>query len=309
MKRRNKNLTPWFILSLSGIFLAAPNATIIRLGLNHTTFPVFNLLRFIVITLVTLPSFLRDIRKLTRKNASAALQGGIYMSIAVLSYTWAIAESQASYVAIITLLTPLVFIVYSARLTGEKISMRGVAGITLAAVGALVIVALPVALNQSGTFIFYPFATVLALVNCLAFPMAIIKFKQANEAGLPYGSLMMISSAVIVLFHAVVLALFYADASFTLDYTALFTILYSALAVSLLSRVISIVAYEKLGSVVSSALAYLETLLAILLPIFILGEKLSVEMVVGGILILLGLYVVEHHKSLGHKHFYSLRHH
>jgi len=43
-------------------------------------------------------------------------------------------------------------------------------------------------------------------------------------------------------------------------------------------------------------------------PIILLGEKLSPEMILGGILVLTGIYVMEHHKSTHAKHAHFARH-
>lgn len=309
-KQKRQLSKHWLLLALLGVLLAAPNASIIRVALDDVNPFAFNAYRYAIVFLITLPLLIRYLPSFTRRNLRASVEGAVFMAIAVFTFVWAIKLSQASYVSMLALITPLVLILLSSRMIGEKISRRGMAGITLAAIGAMVIVILPVAVHQSSDFVFYPVATALALINCVTFPLATIRYRQANEGGLSFGPIMAITAVIIAVLHGVIgLAIYGVEPFREVSQTAMLGILYSGIVVGLLVRVIGVIAYERIGSVASGALAYLETLLAILLPVLWLNEKLSTEMVVGGILILIGVYIAEHHKSVGHKHFHLFRHH
>jgi drug/metabolite transporter (DMT)-like permease len=211
-------------------------------------------------------------------------------------------------VTIITLLTPIIFIIYAAKLAGERFSAQSLAGISLAAAGGLVLVAAPIALHQGGEFVFYPTGTALTLLNTVTFPLSIIYFARANKAGVPMTALMGISASMtLVLSFAVVVATSTALTAPTPGFVA--AAAYSGIMVAVVSRALNIASYERIGAVVSSALGYLESLIAIIIPVLVLDEQLSKEMVVGGALILLGVFVVEHHKSRHHKHHHVFRHH
>lgn len=87
------------------------------------------------------------------------------------------------------------------------------------------------------------------------------------------------------------------------------SILYSGIFVGFMSRDFGIRSYEHLGVGVSSGLAYAETLLSVLIPVTLLGERLSIELVAGGALILFGVYITEHHRSAHHRDMHLLRNH
>ena len=303
----------WFIVGLIGILLGAPNALVIRYVIVDEDPFLFNALRFLLIALITLPIIIRYRKSFTKSNFKYALVAALAMSVAVTAFVWAVKLSQASYVSIFTLIVPIILIFYSARFNKEKITSRAVAGITLAAAGAMTIVVLPVTLSQNGEFIFYPAATAIIALNLLAFPAAIVALKKANEGGTPMMPLVGFMSWVIFVVSAICVLLFTDIGQATqiaqYDNSFIFSVLYSGIAVGLLSRVLSTKSYEHIGSAATGALGYLESLIAILLPVFILGEILSTEMVIGGILILLGLYIVEHHKHTHHKHHILTRHH
>ena len=92
-----------------------------------------------------------------------------------------------------------------------------------------------------------------------------------------------------------------------LSAVAIATAVYSGVAVLLIARSLNVVTYEHIGSAVVGALDYLEKLLAILIPVVILHETLSVEMVLGGALILCGVYMAEHHKVNTHKQHHFMK--
>lgn len=305
-KNKTKNNHKWFLVGLLAALLEAPNATFIKYGTDFINPFQFNILRFSVVFLVTFPLLFRHRKTINRQNIQPALVSGGLMSIAVLSFTVAIQKSQASYVAIISLLTPIIFVLYAIRLTKERVTKRAIAGVTLAALGALVIVALPVAVEQNAEFVFYPLATALAILNVFVYPLAIINFKKANQKGIPLTALMAIYALEVVLANAIALLLF--NQSFARPSAgSIVSFVYAGLFVALLSRMLTIKSYEKIGSVLISVLTYLEVFLAIMIPVIFLHEKLSLEMVIGGILILAGVYVAEHHKSAHHKHHHIFR--
>ncbi len=298
----------WFFIGLIAVLIAAPNSMIIRATVSDADPFLFNSLRFLIIGLVTLPIIIRYRTSLNKTNLKNVFFAAVAMTIATVSFVWALKLSQASYVSIFTLITPIVLIVYSAKFNKEQISRRAVAGISLAAAGAAALVLLPVAFNQSGDFIFYPAATFIVLFNILSFPAAVIFFKKSNEGGVPMFSVIGISAWLIFAVSAVCYLLF-SPAGETVDFRFLQGVLYSGLAVGLIARVLATKSYEYVGAVVSGALGYLESLIAVLLPVFILGEVLSIQMAIGGVLILLGVYVVEHHKHPHHKHHLFAKHH
>lgn len=296
----------WLGIGLIGALLAAPNSTVIKYAIVGTDPYLFNVLRFALIALVTSPFLIRDLRSLNRTNVKATVIGGIYMALAVITYVWAIKLSAASYVSVITLVTPIIFIFYSSRFTGEKISSRALAGITLAALGAMVIFVLPIALAHGGSLVFYPWATLFIIINCITFPLTVIYFRKANEGGAPMLSVLSLSSWVVCLLNAICLFTL-GTSSAPIGGRVVFGILYSGLIVALITRVVSVVVYERIGSVVSSALSYLETLIAITLPLIVLHEQLSPEVVFGGMLIIAGLYVAQHARIIHPKHRHLLR--
>jgi len=302
----------WFLAGLLAVLIAAPNAAIVKYGVESVSPLVYNTLRFSIVTIITLPLLIRTRHHFTKRNVRYSVISGLAMTGAVFSFITAIKLSQASYVSILTLITPIVFVLMSNRVTGEKINRRSMLGLTLTMIGAMVIVLLPIAIRQSGDFVFYPMATLLSICNSIFFPIAIIYYKKANDDGVPIFTLMSFSTGVVAICSATALLFTYALNIVPVtkpDTPAIVAALYSGILVALIARSLGVKSYEHIGALRTSALTYLENFLAILVPIIFLGEKLSAEMILGGVLVLIGVYVVEHHKSVHHKHHHIFRNH
>ena len=309
MAKRKLTYRSWFLLGLLGCLLAAPNATIIKYVTGSLSPFLFNSIRFGLLAILTLPFLYQARRKFSAKNLRYVMLAGLFMAAAVVFYVQAIAYSQASYVVILSLLTPIVFVLYATRMTNEKVNLRSAAGIALAAAGAFTIVALPIALKQQASFHFYPLATLFVLINVFTFPLMIIYSKKSNESGLPLTAILNIVAWWVFVLNLIIylVSSWKSPSPVIISWQVWVGIIYSGAIVAFTARWLNVASYEHIGAAVSSALAYLETLIAIIIPVVILHETLSTEMVVGGALILLGVYLVEHHKSKHNKHFNFLR--
>lgn len=289
--------------------IAAPNATIIR----HTSEGVdpflFICLRFGFVALIAAPFAYKYRKEITKKTFTYAMIVSIAIFSAVFSFVYALQQAPASYVSIITLITPITFVLYSIKLTGDKVSRRSALGVVLAALGAFVVVFSPIALSQHAEFKFYPLATLLILINTLTYPLATIYSKKANEAGMKIISIIGFSSVVTFSLSLIMMVLFGDMNSEQITNKALWGVVYSGLAVALIARALGTKAYEHIGAAAISSLFYIEILMSIAIPIFVLNEKLSLGMILGGALILLGVYFVEFKSMSKIKRLHLHRHH
>lgn len=295
-------------MALAAVIIAAPNATIIRSTVVHADPFYFTMCRFLLLGLVCLPFMIRARRQLLNTGAwKDVVIASIALSIALVCYALAILHSLASYVSIVTLASPIIFIALSTKIFHEKFNRRIAAGMTLAMIGAMTLVILPIALSQNGTA-FYPLATILAVTNSVGYTISIIFMRRANERGVTMPSIIGISAWFAVALSLVLFVLFGDKAGTPTNLPFWLAVGYSGIVVALIGRALNIWSYEHVGGAVMSSLGYLETFVAILIPVFVLNEKLSPEMVIGGILILVGVYIVEHHKHPHAKHHIIMRH-
>lgn len=292
-------------MALAGVFLASLNGTMIGSTVDSVDPYAFNMLRFAIVSLVCMPFIWQARRILFQpKHFKMVVLAGLCVGVSVSAYARAIQLSQASYVSIILLLTPIVLLVYSVKMMREKLTQRALTGITLAAIGAMLLVILPIATRQQAGVTFYPAATAIALINCFVFPMAIIQLRKANEGGVPMVPLVGFSSVIVTAVSFVLFIMFGDNQAVQLGTKDWLAVLFSGLAVALLGRMFKVWSYEHVGAAATGSMMYLETLLSIVIPVIVLHEQLSPVVVVGGALVLLGVYVVESHRLFTHRHHY-----
>lgn len=302
----------WFFVAILAALLSAPNGTFIKVASDSLDLLTLNALRFGLIALVTIPYIIYMWRRFNKKNFQYSILMGLCMTIAALSYSTAIHLSQVSYVSIIALAMPVVFIVYSILMTHEKVRLRSMVGISIAILGAFLVVALPIISSGGVSTEFNPLATVFAILDCLTFPLAIIFSRKANEHGLPVMASFGVSAIVVTIVCGALSFILMDPLTYNVVASpqVLIAVGYSALFVALIARMLNVISYEHIGSVAVSGVSYIESLLAILTPIIILGEELSAELIIGAILIIIGVYFVEtvHHKR-SHQHIRVMQHH
>jgi drug/metabolite transporter (DMT)-like permease len=302
--------TLWIGLAIVYAVVGAPNTTAIKVAVEAADPLYWVLARFLPLALVLTPFVLAAWKKLRVGNAWLyAIGGGLSMVTAIILYTLAVQYSQASYVSIVTLATPIILVMLSWLILRTSMNRQAMAGLTMAAIGAMVLVVLPIALS-GGSVEVYPLATVLALGNSVAFGLAIIFMKRLNETSkVSLPALIGINSYIAVAVCGVLFYLF-GDVSRTPNTLEFWSLaLYSGFGVALIGRIIMIKVFEVLGPAFNAGIVYFETFLAILVPVVLIGEKISITMVIGGIFILMGLYLIEHHKIPHAKHHFVWRHH
>lgn len=311
-KKQIKNKSFWFGVGLAAALLTGPNMTVLKVLSGEIEPLALNAMRSLILIIVTIPFMLLAWKKYSKQNVSHALMAGICMTIAVTSAIYALKYSQASYVVVLALMSPIMLILLSKRMIKERISRRAVMGISIAALGALIAVALPIMIKTGASFTFYPLATILIAINCIFFPLGIIYLRKAHEAGLPLTAASGITSVVILVVCGTISLVLHGvttEQFNNLTTNMWLAVLYSSVIVAFVARIMSVSSFERIGSVATSGLSYINTIIAIIIPVLILDEQLSSAVVLGGALILLGVYLTEQHRSRHHPHIHSLKHH
>ena len=314
MPKIKKAISRWTIIGLVGALLAAPNPMIVRSVVSDMPSLWWVFLRFVIISLVLLLPMLVEFSKRRRASVSrphsisavrSLIIASITLPLAVIVFCEAIAQSQASYVSIITLVSPVILVVLSQKLLGEKVSRRAATGLSVAFGGALLLVLAPL-LIQHGSVDFYPVATAYALLNVVLFSVGMIYMRKANEAGYSMMTVLGISSLSGAILTGVMISVtgtsIVAVLGLAVQPAMILPLFYSGIVVSLLARALSVVSFEHIGAAMTAGIDYFGRFLAIILPVFVLNETLSIPMVLGGTLIVFGVLIVEntlprhHHK-------------
>jgi drug/metabolite transporter (DMT)-like permease len=299
MKTVKRGRSFYLRLSVLIVALGAPASMITKAILNQG-FPdiPFMALRYGLVALVCVPAIWQA-RKAIRANWKLVVATGILVGIAVFCHTPSVRLSTASYNSTIHLLSPIIFIITSAVIYREKLVAEKMLAVTIAMAGAFIAVGLPAL--TGGDMQFYPEATVLIFINLLTFNIAVVYWRKLTEAGLSLaatigatffpGALMAMILTPFSLGSAPLPHLEMAEWAGVLMGTV-----YLGVMVTLVIHMLDVLVYKNVGPYIVSTLGYIQKLLAILLPIWILGEMISLHLMIGAFLIIASAVLVDIHK-------------
>ena len=300
----------WLWVALLASLCLAPSPLAVKvLSPDFDPF-LINAIRFGIAAVIALPWTVRALPALRGPGLRTAVFASLLLAVSATSMVFAISAGPASYAATLQLLTPLVLVWYSRKLVGEKTSRRLMLGFGLAATGAACIALLPIAFAQRGPFVFYPLATLYMAVNVLFYPLGTVEYRRAHELyRLPLKGLLGISALLVAVANLIGWQAAGGATPESVSGTQLAAIVFLGVYVSFVSKVLFVMTYEKVGSAETGIITYFGALLAILLPIVVLGETLSMAVAIGGCLILVGLVTAELHEPERHKHRHIFHNH
>lgn len=302
-KNKKQNSSKWLLLGICAAIIASPNAAMSKYALNSLDPLTFSMIRFGAVALLSLPIILYSLPNFNKRNLKYITIAGLYMAVAVFSYLWALELGQANYVTILSLASPIVLVIVSVKITKEKVKQTSITSISLAALGAFIIIFAPQIQSNSESEPLLLGSAILMMFNIITFPLAIVYAKKATTSGLPVASAVGITSTITLLLSVVLYVLIRPEPIQTIDNGTLLASLYTGIFVVFLARMLDILSYKHLGSAALSTLFYLETFAAILFTSIILGEKLTWSLFVGGAIILLSIWLTQ---GFRHSHFAHL---
>lgn len=305
MKRKQKWL---FVLAiLTTVLLSAPHATAIRVAVDSADPYYWLIVKLTLVAVFCLPWVVRHFKTIFSEKIIKYTVGSMICSaVALIAATLSVHASQASYVSIMSLSFPVIFVIISAWMLKERLSHRTIAGVTLAMIGAAVVVLVPIALSNQGVA-FYPLSTALSLLVGVSSAIGTILMKQVHEKKVS----LIATLGVNVLFAAIVsgfMFLWFGD--FTrvpVDLNFWLLAIYSAFAVTLFGRLVTVWVFSRMGSATTSLFMYGQTFLSIIIPVVLIGEQLSLPMIIGGTCMLIAIYIIESHKT--HRFHKATPHH
>lgn len=309
MKSLKKARSFWLFLALIEVVISVPNGLFVKMGTSEVDPLVFNAVRFGLMSLVALPYIWKNKPKLNYKNIKYAVYTGISTIFITGSYVKAISLGPVSYLSIFNLITPVVFIIMSALIIKERLKYQSVLGMLFAAIGASLLIAIPI---FGGGTLSSNEAIIYALIEAILFPLIIILPKKADDKGLPVMMTFAIAGIINAVFYFFIVLLngqVSVISDNLLNINVIVSAIYSGIVVGLVARWLNVVTYEKLGSAILSSLAYGQYVLAVVLPMVVLREKLPSTIILSGLLILAGVIITErYHPQIKNKHLRNGHH-
>jgi drug/metabolite transporter (DMT)-like permease len=306
MKKFTKlSISAWFVIAVVIYLAGAFEGSAIRVASADLSSLSIVMLRYAFCVPLILPFFLIENR---RKSVSLKffllfLLLGLVIAIEPFLYTMAVAESSASFVSIIQLANPILFVIISTIITRDKITRHAMIGLMFAILGSVAIVMLPALTTGTigGAYGLWP--VLILMFQMLIVAVIRVLYRKENERGIP----MMAMLLPVYLGHAIV----FTTVNFVMNgggavinelsatpLTSWLAVIYMAAIPSVIHHQVWVKCYEKLGTTSIAIFNYFGIFLHILIPLLILGERLSWEMLAGGCLIMVGVVFARlHHKK------------
>jgi len=217
-----------------------------------------------------------------------ALSGVTFFFIA--QYTGIQMAGAATAAIFVCLLSPILISVASTALLKEHLNRRQILGIGIAAAGTLTVIAGGGLSYQSGSEFFIGSLVLLSTpLLWTAYTVVGKRMMGKYDPVLVVGYVSMLGGLSLIPFSLAEGSL---QQILTLSLHSWFAILFLALGCSLLGYYIWFHAVRQIGAAVTSSFLFAEPLVTALLAVTVVEEELTIHILLGGLLILAGVYLV-----------------
>lgn len=286
----------WVLLGVLANIIYLPTGIFTKIIVTDVEPSIYPVLRYGLAAIVLLPIVIYwtyKYRAVIKNNIKEIILICVLYGVSLSCYSMAISMCDLSFVAVLDMFSPIVFTIMSVLLIKDKISRNALIGLLFAILGGVMIFVLPLLIG-TGSIIAFGWVPVILLTVSTIIPQLMTIFQRKwSEQGLPlllvigFGNI----SAVIV---AIIFTLFSSGAEAFNSLSGLnmegwMMVFYVGIMASVIARFTDVGVYKRVGTATQATLAYLYYCLAVILPIIILGERLSWEVTIGAGLVLIGI--------------------
>lgn len=264
------------------------------------------LLRFAFASLFLAPFFLAETKKvkIDKKDLPKLIAIGIFIiTLNITFFFEGMKRTSAINASVLTLIIPMLSVLLGWWFLKEKIYIFNLFGIALGLVGALVIIGLPQFISGDLS----PEAMTGNILIILAATSWVIGATISKRLLNKYSSLILTAMAFLVGTLTMILPAaleFYKNPGWTSQVTMLGML--GLMFMILLSSISAYFLFEwglsKTSIIMADFFQYIEPLVATVLAVIILGEKISNEFIIGAALIAIGVYLGTLAKEAHHRH-------
>lgn len=280
-----------FLTMLLIAVLGSSVVVLTKIGLRELPPLQFLFWRLLVTTLVLLP-----IIKYRQHRLPLSLKDKIWLisllpTINFLLYIFGINLTGATIAQTIYVFVPGLTAVIAHFLIKERLNSKKVIGLTLGLAGTLMVVALPLLNGQAVGNLHGNLLILMAAISWAAYPV-VAKKMQANYTPLVLTTTMMIPATIISGLFTIYDIVKYGWIDISLGawmivlYTGIITVFFYLMTHRLIQR---------FGALMGTMVLYILPITAFLWAAPLLGEKLTLGLVIGGALAILGSYLVTLH--------------
>lgn len=287
MSDKQKAFFSIFVYSL----LSGAMAAVTKVGLSQIPPFSFAFIRFFLATLIVVPFILNKRKHLVRDFKTLG-PFSILATLNIIFFVVGINLTTANISQILYAVIPIVVGVLAHFIFKEKLSSKSIMGITVGFIGTFFVLLLPV-LEKSGKFSGNLMGNILLAIAVVCFSGYMMLSKKVQKTHSPF----YIISVFIILTTVVLFPLFIFELISRYGWwngitiNSIFSILYVVLAGTIFTYLLNQYSIKHGGTIFASMAFYLAPLFGFFVAFFLLGEKLTTGLVVGGMLVLLGVYI------------------
>ncbi|AUC85956.1 permease [Polaribacter sp. ALD11] len=290
----NNQQQKWFYLTLLSLVWGS-SFILMKKALLGVTPIQLGALRMIFTAVFLLTVAFPSLKKIRKKHYKYIVYTSLVGTfIPGFLFAFAITTIDSSIVSILNSLTPFYTLIFGAMVFGFAFKRRQLYGILIGLLGTLILILKGAALNPDQNY-WYAFLIIIASVG-YAFNANMVKkyLNDLNALSIVTGNfLLLIIPAIVVLSFTDFFATFDVENEVlmqSLGYLAILSIVGTGIAKTIYNKLVHIS-----DPVFSSSVTYLIPLVAIFWGVLD-GEKLSTLQVFGGVVILIGVYLVNRKK-------------
>jgi len=278
-----------FFLILLAAILGSGVGVLAKIGLREIQPITFTFLRFVAALIILIPFFYSQRQKLSISDFKKLFLVSLFGAGNIFIFIYGIRLTNASASQVIYTLSPLITGILSYFFFGEKLGSRKIWGVIIGFIGTLFVVLLPVLTGRSGINGSIGGNLLILLAVCShSFYSMLSKEKQKEFSPITMTMYFVITTFLI----SAILLPFSHPALFQLPSAgAILSVLYAGLLGTGGFYLIYQYAIKHSSAVVASTVLYLEPIFTFIWAAGLLGEKLTVGLIIGTALVFVGVYL------------------
>ncbi|MEI8067659.1 MAG: DMT family transporter [Candidatus Shapirobacteria bacterium] len=281
------------ILVIIVAFLGGGISPFTKIALNELTTPLFIALRFVAAGLFIFPIFLYKKEKINKNTLIKTLLVSVLAVVNVTFFAMGIRKSIATVAQILYAAVPIIVALITSFFYKEKLSKTKITGIVLGFLGVSVIILVPFLTHSvSGENTIW--GNLLVLVAVIAYSFYTVFSKDLQKSSSP----IFITTTFVALTIIVQGLIAFATVPNIPNIVSNLSmpVILSVLYVGILGTAGYFLLYQhtikKASPIITSMVFYLQPIFTFFWSILLLGEKLSIEYIIGAIVAFVGAYLV-----------------
>ena len=271
--------------------LGGAMAAITKVGLSQIPPFSFAFVRFFLATLIVTP-FIWSKRRFLIRDFKTLGPFSIFATLNIIFFVVGINLTTANTSQILYAVVPIVVGLLTHFVLGEKLSSKKIMGIIVGFIGTFLVLFLPI-LDKGGKFSGNLTGNILLTIAVVCFSGYIMLSKKAQKTHSPFHIV-----SIFIILTTIGLFPFFLFESISqygwwngISINSVFSISYVVLAGTISTYLLNQYSIKHGGAVFASMAFYLSPIFGFLVAFFLLGEQLTMGLIVGGVLALLGVYI------------------